>query len=226
MKEKLIRLRDLIDAKTLRERVMLFASCAAVIVFLAYNILLGPLFAKQTALRAQISQQNNNIMGIDAEIAATIVAYQRDPNEIERVRLNGIKNETTALRASLQGMQASLVPPDRMAPLLENLLRGNKRLRLLSLNSLPGKPINDKPAQAAPADKDGPAPAGNTIYRHGVELTMSGNYLDMLDYMRSVEALPTRLYWGKAELDVQTYPNARLTLTLYTLSLDEKWMTL
>ena len=30
----------------------------------------------------------------------------------------------------------------------------------------------------------------------------------------------------KAKLDAQQYPNSRLTLTLYTLSLDQKWMKL
>ncbi len=38
--------------------------------------------------------------------------------------------------------------------------------------------------------------------------------------------MPTQLFWGKAKLEVEEYPNARLTLTLYTLSLDQKWMTL
>jgi MSHA biogenesis protein MshJ len=38
--------------------------------------------------------------------------------------------------------------------------------------------------------------------------------------------MPTQLFWGRAQLDVEDYPVSRLTLTLYTLSLDAKWMTL
>jgi MSHA biogenesis protein MshJ len=53
-----------------------------------------------------------------------------------------------------------------------------------------------------------------------------GNYLDMLNYMAALEAMPTQLFWGKAELQVEEYPGARLTLTLYTLSLDAQWMKL
>jgi MSHA biogenesis protein MshJ len=59
-----------------------------------------------------------------------------------------------------------------------------------------------------------------------VELTARGSYLDMVDYMAALEALPTQLFWGRAQLDVEEYPTVRLTLTLYTLSLDEKWMKL
>jgi MSHA biogenesis protein MshJ len=48
----------------------------------------------------------------------------------------------------------------------------------------------------------------------------------MVDYMQVLETLPTQLFWGKAQLDAEAYPNVRLTLTLYTLSLDSKWMKL
>ncbi|MES2297885.1 MAG: type II secretion system protein GspM [Pseudomonadota bacterium] len=64
------------------------------------------------------------------------------------------------------------------------------------------------------------------LYRHGVEIALQGSYPDMVAYMATLEAMPTHLFWGKARLDVEEYPKARLTLTLYTLSLEAKWMTL
>ncbi|MNL80209.1 hypothetical protein D3C87_2070030 [compost metagenome] len=59
-----------------------------------------------------------------------------------------------------------------------------------------------------------------------MEVVLQGGYLDMLDYMESLENAPQQLFWGRAQLDARNYPTASLTLTLYTLSLDEKWMTL
>ena len=64
------------------------------------------------------------------------------------------------------------------------------------------------------------------LYRHGVEIVLQGSYLDMVSYMDALQALPAQLFWGKAELAAGQYPNARLKLTLYTLSLDQKWMQL
>ncbi|WP_229425003.1 hypothetical protein [Massilia sp. Se16.2.3] len=64
------------------------------------------------------------------------------------------------------------------------------------------------------------------LYRHGVEVTVRGNYLDMIGYMAALEAMPTQLFWGRAQLEAETWPDSRLTLTLYTLSLDAKWMKL
>lgn len=228
MKDKLLKLREFIDAKSLRERALLFAGVAGLIVFVVYTMLLGPLFAKQVKLRQQISQQNNNISGIEAEIQATIVAFQRDPDAAERARLNAVKTETAILSANLNAMQSSLVPPERIGAVLQSILKSNKRLRLLGLNNLPAVSMRDaeQPVAGAPAKTGDALLASNVVYRHGVEVTLSGNYLDMVDYMVALEAMPSRLYWGKAKLDVEEYPDARLTLTLYTLSLDKNWMKL
>jgi MSHA biogenesis protein MshJ len=129
------------------------------------------------------------------------------------------------------------VPAERIAPLLESILRANGRLKLVSLQTLPATTLGgDAAAPAAPAagtpaaaPAAQPAPvvkAPDLLYRHGVELTVRGSYLDMVDYMHALETLPTQLFWGKAQLDAEAYPNVRLTLTLYTLSLDPKWMKL
>lgn len=224
MKARLIRLGEQIDAKSVRERAMLFVAAAAVIVFLVHSSLLNPLFARQTALRAEISQQQNNMIGIDAEITATVLTHQRDPDVLAKAQLAAIKGETAVLSAKLRGMQTGLVPPERIAPMLETILRNNGRLRLLGLKSLQVSPLVPSPDKVAPGAP--PAPRASAIYRHGVELSVRGNYLDMVDYMHALEAMSTQVFWGKANLEVEEYPNARLTLTLYTLSLDEKWMTL
>jgi MSHA biogenesis protein MshJ len=82
-------------------------------------------------------------------------------------------------------------------------------------------------APAAAAAPGAPPPKlPELLFRHGVEITLSGSYLDMIAYMEALEALPTQLFWGRAEFEVDQYPNARLTLTVYTLSMDKKWMKL
>ncbi len=240
MKARLIELMARIDALTLRERGLLFAAVAAVIVFIGHSAVLGPIYREQDLLREQISQQQNNLIGMDGEIAARVQAFQVDPDAPARKQLQAIRQETAALGDSLLAMEHGLVPPERMAPLVDTILRANARLKLVSMRTLPVESMSSLGAQAsetpaapagAPAAEGsaaapGQAPAPTLLYRHGVEVTVRGNYLDMVDYMSALEAMPTRLFWGRAQLDVEAYPAARLTLTLYTLSLDRKWMKL
>lgn len=234
MKAKLLSLAARVDALTLRERVLLFAAAAAIIAFLAHFSVLGPMLRKHDALRAQISQQENHIAGIDAEITASVQAYQVDPDAPARTRLAAVQAETAQLSDELRAMQHGLVAPERMSPLLEAILRANARLQLVSMRTLAVEPLSappGAPAKAASTAATGPEAqaAGKSVdllYRHGVEVTVRGRYLDMVDYMSALEAMPAQLFWGKAELAVEQYPTSRLTLTLYTLSLDRKWMML
>jgi MSHA biogenesis protein MshJ len=226
MKEQLQRLATRVDALTLRERVLLFAAVAAVYVFAMHFFGLGPMFAKQDLLRTQIVQQQNKLAGIDAEIGDKVRASQVDPDAPTRGRIAAVRAELDALATSLRAMQNGLVPPERMAPLVEAILRANGRLQLVSLRTLAVEPVEGKAkAQAASDPQGAPRPAA-LLYRHGVEVTVRGNYLDMIGYMAALESMPTQLFWGAARLEAETWPSSRLTLTLYTLSLDAKWMKL
>ena len=230
MKEQLQRLATRVDALSLRERVLLFAAIAGLYVFLMYFFGLGPMFAKQELLRTQIVQQQNQLEGIDAEISDKVRAAQVDPDAPARERIAAVRAQTESLATSLRAMQNGLVPPERMAPLVEAILRANGRLQLVSLRTLPVEPVpgtakaqaGGTPAAAQPAAGE---PAA-LLYRHGVEVTVRGNYLDMIGYMAALESMPTQLFWGAARLEAETWPSSRLTLTLYTLSLDAKWMKL
>lgn len=246
MKEQWTRLAARIDALTPRERILMFAACAALVVFLGHFLALGPQLRKQAALQAQISQQQNNIEGIDNEIRARVEAAQSDPDAPARARLAAVRSDIGTLATQLRAMQNGLVAPERMAPLLDTILRANGRLTLVSVRTLPAESVLDAgrraaAASGAPATPDtaagalaattaatvttNPLPsAPELLYRHGVEITVRGSYLDMIDYMAALESLPTQLFWGRAQLEAETWPASRLTLTLYTLSLDRKWM--
>lgn len=219
------------DALSLRERVLSFCAVAAAIVFVAWMVVLGPMFAKHAAMRAQIGQAQNNAAGIDTEIAQKIEAYEADPDADARERIAKARDETARLADSLRAMQKGLVPAERMAPLLDTILRANGRLQLASMKTLAVAPLTGLAEQGKGAAAPPPAPAGGAqpaglLYRHGVEVAVRGNYLDLVNYMGALEAMPTQLFWGKAELEVEQYPVSRLTLTLYTLSLDPTWMKL
>ena len=223
-----------IDALSQRERVMVFVAVLAVLALAAQFIVLGPLQRKQDALRTQLAQQKTAIAATNAEIVRKLEQARQDPDAPLRARLQAVRGETERLSADLRAMQRGLVPPERIAPLLEAILRANGRLKLVAVRTLPVDPLSSivdagekaKGLAAAPALVPAAVKGPELLFRHGVELTARGSYLDMVDYMAALEALPTQLFWGRAQLDVEEYPSVRLTLTLYTLSLDEKWMKL
>lgn len=234
IKQRVLQLAARMDALSLRERGMVFGATVAVLAFAGHTFVLAPQDAKQAALRTQIDQQQAAIAAIDGEITARVEGSRIDPDAQSRARLNTMQQEMGQLGSQLLALEHGLVPPERMGPLVDGILRANGRLKLVSMRTLPAEPLaapdTTPAAAAAPAASAGAAPAAASdvplLYRHGVEVTVRGNYLDMVDYMSALDAMPTRMFWGRARLDVETYPGARLTLTLHTLSLDRQWMKL
>ena len=228
------------DALSVRERIMVFGASAALLIFMVVYLFVNPQLDKRKALADTIAQRQQAVAAIDAEMAQRMAAHAGDPNLQDRVRLERIRQEVQQMRQALQSTQNGLVAPERIVPMLQQLLKQQASLRLVSLATLPsgamgqGGHVASKaaasasaaaPAGQSPADAES-AQAPAVLYRHGVEIVLRGNYLDMVNYMDAVEAMPSHVFWGKLNMQVEQYPNATLSLTLYTLSLDEKWIAL
>lgn len=108
-----------------------------------------------------------------------------------------------------------------MAQVLEQLLARTSRMTLHALRTLPPESVT--PSDARPATATPEAPAAQ-IYKHGVELELGGTYLETLNFLQAVEALPWRFFWDRIEFTVQAHPEGRVKLTLYTLGLQEGWI--
>lgn len=214
-----------IDALSLRERIMLFAAAAGTIVFAAHMLILRPLLVHQHRLQGEIVQARAASAVIDSEISTKLQSFTHDADAPVRARLAAVRTESALLGARLRALEQGLVAPDKIAPLLETILAANGKLMLVSMKTLPASAVTAGSERGGSTASGATAPAA-LLYRHGVQVTVRGNYLDMLNYMDALESMPTQLFWSSADLEVDTYPDARLTLTLHTLSLDGKWITL
>lgn len=219
MKQYWQQLADKIDAMTLRERGLVFAMLAAVLLSFVNLVLIDPLMAKQKQLAGKMGQEQTQMAAVQSALEAMIHARSLDPDTLNRERLQQLKQQLAGMDKSLEGMQNGLVPHDKMATLLEDILRHNGQLQLVSLKTLPAAPIVDTGTDAASKQQA-------LVYKHGVELTVQGNYNGLLNYLVELEKLPWQMFWSKAKLDAHEYPKVKLSLTLYTLSLDKAWLSI
>ncbi len=216
-----------IDGMSLRERVLIFAAVAFMLVTLIQVLFLDPLLAGQKRLSVQVVQQQEKMKDIQAQIGALLQARKDDAASPLRQRLSQVKQQLADGDAYLQASRDHLVQPEKMAGLLEQMLKKNGRLQLVSLQTLPVAPLLEKTAKP---DVAGVQPASaalepdEQIYKHGVQITVRGNYLDLLQYLAALEQLPTKMFWGMTRMNVVQHPAAELTLTLYTLSLNKTWL--
>ena len=211
-------LSDKVDGMSPRQRGLIFAVAASIVVALVSSLLIEPQLAKQKVLSRKTEQQQSEIKSIQAQLQAMAEVRKTDPDAANRAELESLRLQLVQLKASLQVKQQHLIPPDKIAGLLEEILSRNRQLQLISLRNLPASAVTGEEEQAAAVEKE--------FFKHGIEMTVSGSYFDLLDYMVQLEKLPWQMFWGKASLVVETYPISRMTLTLYTLSLDKAWLVI
>ena len=219
--------RTRIDDMSLRERAMIFAAAGFVVISLINSILLDPLLAKQKILSAQVIQQQEKMKELQAAIQSLLQARHDDESSPLRMRSAQLKQQLHDLDGYLQNRRSRLVEPDKMAGLLKQVLGKNGGLQLVEMKPLPVSPLIEKPeaengaGQAAAHDHDGQ----KQIFKHGVQISVRGGYLELLRYVSALERMPAQMFWGEVSMKVEQYPYSVLTLTLYTLSLDEIWLT-
>lgn len=220
MKERWEQLVAKIDGMSLRERALIFAAVAFALVALIDSFFLNPLLQQQKRLSTQVVQQQEKMKEIQGQLAALLQARQADKDAPQRERIRQLREQIAQGDSFLKETQDKLVPPERMAHLLEQVLVKNGRLQLVALETLPVSNFIEQPDK----DTQPAAATGKQIYKHGVKLTVRGSYADLTQYLQMLEKLPTQMFWGMANLNVVKYPEAELTLTLYTLSLDKTWL--
>ena len=207
-----------INDRSLRERGLIFLMVVSVLVAIIFTLFLEPQLSKQKKLSQQMTQQQDQIKSIQSQIQALEGARSVDPDAANRAKLESLRIQLVQIKALLQVKQQQLIPPDKIAGLLEDMLNRNRQLQLISLQSLPASTVTGEEEQATAVEKE--------FFKHGVEISVRGNYFDLLDYMVQLEKLPIQMFWGKASLTVEQYPVSRLTLTLFTLSLDKPWLVI
>jgi MSHA biogenesis protein MshJ len=224
-----------IDSLGLRERSLVFGGISLLVLAIAYVGVLSPQFAKHKKLTLQLQTDKVQLGTTKADLQKLTKERAVDPDAQEKARLAALREQTRQIRTSMLDTQKDLVAPENMTALVEGILKRNANLRLKSLKTLPvttlneafeeeAKPAERRPTGAPAAPTKAAPPSAEGIYKHGIEIVVEGSYLDILAYLAELETVPDRLFWGRSVLRVEEYPRTTLTLNLFTLSLDKRWM--
>jgi len=215
------------NALAQRERVLVFVAAIVGFLLVYWALLLDPLAARQKRLTQQLAETRQNIKNADNLLRA--LETQADPDAIKQSYRNALRKQLAEIDRSMQGLQKGLVPPERMAKLLEEVLTKNRGLQLVSLRTLPVQRFESPGAGPAPkTDDKGVKPAqketDRSIYQHSFEIALQGSYTDLHDYLARLEQLPWQMFWGRISFETDQYPRLRITLTVHTLSISKAWL--
>jgi MSHA biogenesis protein MshJ len=195
----------------MRERVLIVTAALAALLAFWDTLLMQPLEVKRKTLTAEVDTLQSSIAAISQAMEA---GRASDPTTLALRQVKVTEQALAAVNSKLESTSAGLLPPQRMAEVIQDVLSQRRNVRLISLRS---EPVVNLSQQSA----DGAGP-----YLHPVELSVEGRYLDLLEYLRALEALHWHLYWKTLELDSAHYPLDRVRIEFGTLSLDQTWLGL
>jgi len=202
-------------------------------VFLCYALLdtflIQPMMTEYDNTVENITKTVKSRKSIEKEISLVSKQLGIDPKLKDDEQLQALKEQISKLDDNIKTASAQFVTADEMIKFLNDLLISSGKLELLSMEKLPleftilktvGNPNNV-------SNSNNKEPVSESkIYRHGVKFQLSGRYVEIVKYMQAIESLPWRVFWEASDLNTESYPNSVVSFEIYTLSLDENWLTL
>ncbi|MFZ2652483.1 MAG: hypothetical protein WA210_20470 [Burkholderiaceae bacterium] len=191
-----------IDALSLRERAIMFASIAVALGALADWLALTPAMAERRQLAAQIRKQSTELGALRAQLAAGKAKPLPDtPLNRQLAAIEQVRTERTALAAQLLEFLAGRAELAQLTDVLDQVLRRHDRLTLTRLSTVPDLP-GGAPSRAAV-----PLSGGSAAIRwQGVDLSLAGRYLDLMHYLADLERALPGLRWGELRIAAKTAP--------------------
>lgn len=216
-----------IEGLSRRERLMVLVA-TVVCMWAMFDVLfLTPLLESKRELAKRIDAGRQQITVMQDQIRTLQSQGAADPDAANRARLAELQDRLRDVDAQLDQLRREMVSPEQMTQVLESVLQKRRQLKLVSLKTLPVSPLipSSEPAPEATTASRATSPEV-AVFRHGVEITVEGRYLDLLEYLSDLERSPWQLMWGNASVRAERYPNSTLTVTVYTLSLDKTWLSI
>jgi len=205
------------DALAKRERYLVAVALLGSVLLIGWTTMIDPALSRSQIAERALIDQRSQLAALAAQNHA-LQAPAQNPEALAAAELAELKKQLSALNERFAALEGELVPPQRMAGLLEEMLGRKGSVRLLSLRTLPVAPVLEKQDAAASAK-----PAAG-LYKHGVEIKLEGAYADLADYLARFEKSPQKLLWSSVTLSAENHPKLVLTLTVFTLSLDRTWL--
>jgi len=203
-----------------RERALIGLVMAAALLAAWDSIVLQPHEARSAQLREQRAQLEQRLESLEQQREVFQAALAGDPNSERRGRSRALETRLALLDGEIRASASGLVPPTEMTRVLRMLLSARPGLRVLRLEGGPPVALLD----ASAASNGAAGPVEQPIYRHDLRLEIEASFLETVEFLQAVEALPWRFLWDELDYEVTSHPSARVRLEIHTFGDRESWV--
>ena len=214
------------NERPIRERVLITLTSVVLLAVLVWELAVTPVLVENRSLTSRMKSLSQQEQALQEQKQALAEQLATDPSEALRARLASRQARLDRLDAELAETTGKLIAPRSMVRLLQEILAAQDKLELVGVELLAPVPIFDEREQQAEADADPREEnaAGPLLYAHDVELVIRGGYLNVLNYLQTLEGMDDRLGWVALDYEMLEYPDNEIRIRVRTLSLDKAWL--
>lgn len=207
-----------VDKLSMRERVLVLLGVIAIVYMIWDVVLFSPIADAKQKVDRDVAAMQQKIDALEDEEKTLLLALSADPDrELKQVR-DQLQLQVQELDRELSELSAGLIPVEQLAAILQEVLTQTGVLKLQLLQTLP---VEELQITAVNETTENSYNASAGVYKHTVALTVKGQYFQLLEYLKKLEAMNWRFYWDELRFERDEYPNGIIYLKVYTLSTDE-----
>lgn len=202
---------DLVNARSGQERLLITITILLVLHTIVTYVVQPRLKSMQTTAANDISVYSTLIERRSDAIHKAADEYKKDSDLGTLQRIEELRKEINQFSNKLGDISDSFVDATEMVSLIKQLLNehGLKLIRLE--NSLPEAVTTDSKTNIG-------------IYKHGIQLEISGSYQNHIQFLDKLKRLPWHIFWKELNLEASEPGNAIVSLGIYTLNYSPVWL--
>ena len=236
---------------TPREQYLIILSGLVAVIFIVFYGFIDSKLIDTQRMTKQVAQLSTSNKSLKSSAQAYQVALAKDHNKVTRDNIAQLEKKLASIDGKLLTLTSELITPVQMRQALLGLLKLEKGVSLLSFELLGAQPLLSK-AELSESDdtelnkskssntKSNKASFGKNelttsqanneqglglnLYRHGIKITLSGNYFELRNYLQQLEKLSWKFFWQEFDLEVKEYPMNELSIEIYSLGSKEAFV--
>ena len=202
---------DKFIALTQREKVIIISAAIFLSVFGLFKLLIEPSLAEIKKLDTQSRNVSSQLLTTNAQVSDIKHALTIDPNEKIKQEIAVIREEIAKVDADLDEVMTEYVAPEQMASALTNLLMTADDIRVVGMKVLAPEKVQHNSDESLP-----------NYYRHQFQVDIEGDYFKLMTFVEKVSVTSSQFNVQSLNYKVLQHPVALMTLTLITVSDNEK----
>lgn len=203
---------------SIREQQVVLIGVISALVLLIFMLLLEPFIISYQKKSGQYDDVVNAKNQLKNQLEETLARKFLDPNVALREEIARLEKESQDLDEDIGRLTKALVAPRQMVSLLENMLKNDEKIKLISLVNMPKEDVEFNLNKEGNDTKEVDEKDAGVIYKHAFEIEMEATYESTVKYLKRIDDLEWKVFWQQLDFEVKQYPSGILKIKIYTLS--------